>query len=223
MRRDLRLLVALSLVAAALPAPGAEDRIRDATEEEIDVFVEFMREHFDDIHDVSMRFHAVDPTIGGLIVLDMVWDNGRMVAASVTTNETGNDEEPLALLETLRTWQIGGLEGPCHLEMPFRIKLVGSDDPAFPDRAILTGSVRTPGGDPIAGATIRFTAEAGGPPSPNPARTNREGIFVRTLIPPGTWTLTCEAEGFRTTEVRDQELEAGAHVIRHFMLRPGEG
>ena len=50
---------------------------REAMRAEVDLFLAHLRAHFDDIHDVSMRFHADDPWIEGTIILGMDWRDGR--------------------------------------------------------------------------------------------------------------------------------------------------
>ena len=49
-------------------------------------------------------------------------------------------------------------------------------------------------------------------------RANREGIYVRTLIPAGTWDLTCTVEGYRPANILGVKLEPGEHRIEHFTL-----
>jgi hypothetical protein len=182
-----------------------------------DLFLDHLREHFDDIHDVSMRFHMDDPSIGGVIVFRMTWEQGRMVAGEVIENETGNNSEGEAFLSMMGNWTIDGISGPSTFDIPLRIKLVGSDDPAFPERGIVTGSVTAGSDKSIHNAVVSFEPLQGQAAVPD-ARSNREGIFVRTLIPAGRWRVTCAAEGFRTSSPEVIELNAGTHRILHFSL-----
>lgn len=185
-------------------------------------FLSYLRANFEDIHEVSMRYHMTDPSIGGLIVLQMEWEGGKMLDGRVIENETTSQEEGAALLDAIRKWRIDGITGPSTLEIPFRIKLVGSDDPTFPDRGILTGSVRAVDGSPIHQAQVRFSSSAGSDANLRPARTNREGVFIRTLVEPGTWDLECSAEGFEPVRISAVAFGAGTHHIRHFTLKPIE-
>jgi hypothetical protein len=50
------------------------------------------------------------------------------------------------------------------------------------------------------------------------AETNREGIFVRTLIPPGTYDLECSLLGYRTASKARVDLSAGEHEREKFVL-----
>jgi hypothetical protein len=68
------------------------------------ILMDHLRANFDDIHDVSMRFHHQDHTIGGLLVFVTVWENGMLDSIAVARNDTGNDDLPAALIEKFRTW-----------------------------------------------------------------------------------------------------------------------
>jgi hypothetical protein len=198
---------------------------RQATEEEVGLFLTHLREHFDDIHDVSMRFHAQDPSISGTVVLELVWNEGRLIDARVISNDTGNEAEGPAMIEAIRPWRIDALQAldvPVRMTIPLRIRLVGSDDPDFPHRAILTGTVRDAAGRPVHRARVEFSARDSSLGPVPPARTSREGIFVRTLIPPGSWDISCVAEGHAPVVLDNVELTAGQHRIEEFTLRPQE-
>ena len=195
---------------------------REATREEIDLFFTHLRAHFDDIHDVSMRFHAEDPSIDGTITLAMTWRDGRLEDGEVAGNDTGCEDEGPALLEAVGAWHIEGLDGPARLRIPLRIKLVGSEEPAFPHRAIVTGSVRSAGGRWLHRARVEFVPrDEGVEPVPD-ALTSREGIFVRTLIPPGSWDLVCTADGHGEEKIAGVRLSAGEHRRADFVMAPSE-
>jgi hypothetical protein len=51
------------------------------------------------------------------------------------------------------------------------------------------------------------------------AETNREGIFVRTLIPPGTWNLECLLDGYETESKLGVVLSTGQHTRERFTLK----
>jgi hypothetical protein len=122
----------------------------------LDKFIGHLRKNFDDVHDVSMRFHHQDPSLGGFLRFRMRWLHGRLEEAEVVENETGCVEEGVAFIEFFKQWEIPEIYGPVTFEAPLRIKLVGSDDPGFPVSAILTGEVRESRGNPVVGAKINL-------------------------------------------------------------------
>ena len=186
-----------------------------------DTFVRHLRANFEDIHEVSMRFHRVDPTLNGMMVIEMTWTDGRMEDAKVLENET-NEAEAEAILEVLRRWRIDDLNGPVTFSVPFRFRIVGSDDPGYQDKGILTGSVRAADGTAIANAQIELLSESQST-EPIRARSNREGVFIRTLVPPGTWNVLCKADGFKDGRVEAVTLRKGEHRIIEFDLEPVRG
>lgn len=210
--------MAASLALGSNPGAGQEPQQAGEDAEGRSIFLSFLRQNFEDIHEVSMRFHMVDPSIGGVILLRMTWEDGNLVRGEVVDNQTGSQEEGLAMLEAMRGWTIPDLEGPSTFSVPLRIKLVGSDHPEFRSRAILTGSVKDSSGRPLHRARIVFESESEGMEVP-PASSNREGIFVRTLIPPGRWNVSCWLEGYETVRMNDISLVAGQHQVLHFQLR----
>jgi hypothetical protein len=179
--------------------------------------VAYLQDHFDDLHDVTMRYHHQNASINGIVTLRMIWENGRLASAEVVSNETGSDELPASLIEKMRAWEIEGLTGPAEIVVPINVKLVGSDDPDFPQTAILTGLVIDRRGNPLEGAMVMLKPEAGG--AVLRAETNREGIFVRTLIPPGTWDLECSHPGYVTLVKQGLSLAAREHLRERLALR----
>jgi hypothetical protein len=182
-----------------------------------DTFVTYLQEHFDDFHDVTMRYHHEDATINGIVELHITWENRRLVSADVVSNETGSDDLAASLIEKMRNWEIEGLTGPAEITLPVNVKLVGSDDPDFPNTAILTGVVTDRRGNPLHGAMVMLKPQVGGVVLR--AETNREGIFVRTLIPPGTWDLECSHPEHVTVLKQGVHLAAGQHARERFALR----
>jgi hypothetical protein len=176
-----------------------------------------IQEHFDDYHDVTMRFHHQDPKLNGMIEIKVMWEDRVLTAAEVVGNETGSDDLAEALIEKMRTWEIEGLEGPFELVVPIRVKLVGLDDPEFPNTAILTGEIRDDEGRPIQGVMVLIKPEVAG--MVLRARTNREGIFVRTLIPPGIWGIEYSFQGYETAIKKGIKLSAGEHVRESIVLK----
>ena len=180
-------------------------------------FVAYLQDHFDDFHDVTMRYHHQDHTINGVVELRMTWQNDSLVSAEVLSNETGSEDLPESLIEKMRKWRIEGLEGPAEITIPINVKLVGLDDPRFPETAILTGQVTDEEGEPLQGAMIVIKPEVAG--QVYRAETNREGIFVRTLIPPGTWDLDCTLLGYKDVSKQGVVLSAGEHIRERFILK----
>jgi hypothetical protein len=181
------------------------------------VFVAYLQDHFDDFHDVTMRYHDRDHTINGVVKIRMTWKDGRLVSAETVSNETGNADLPKSLIEKMREWRIEGLEGPAEIVLPVDVKIVGLDDPAFPNTAILSGQARDTDGNPLHGAMVVVKPKVAGPVYR--AQTNREGIFVKTLIPPGTWDLECWLDGYEPDIQRDVDLSAGQHMRVKFTLK----
>jgi hypothetical protein len=178
----------------------------------------YLRANFADLHDVSMRFHHMDHTIGGIIEFAMSWENGMLTTVAVANNETDNADLAAALIEKFRTWRIEGLDGPFRINLPINIRLVGSDDPLFEERAILTGTVTAVSGEPLHGAEVQFIALRPDEEPVPAARTNREGVFVRTLIPPGEWSLQCTHDGWAPAIIAGVALTAGQHHRERIVL-----
>jgi len=180
-------------------------------------FVAYLRAHFDDFHDVTMRYHHRDHTINGIVQLRMTWEDGSLVSADVISNETGSDDLPESLIEKMKKWKIEDLDGPADITLPVNVKLVGLDDPRFAETAILTGEVSDTEGGPLPGAMILIKPEVAG--QVYRAETNREGIFIRTLVPPGTWNLECSLQGYETSSKQVVILSAGQHLRERFVLQ----
>jgi hypothetical protein len=176
----------------------------------------YLREHFDDIHDVTMRYHHKDHTINGRVAIEMIWEGGRIKSAEPIANETGDEDLPGSMIEKMMSWKIEEIQGPAQIVLPFSVKIVGLDDPEFPNTAILTGEVTDAEGKPLKGALIVIKPEVAG--VVHRAETNREGIFVRTLIPPGTYDLECSLLGYSTASKAGVELSAGEHGREKFVL-----
>ncbi len=155
----------------------------------IQIFMSHLREHFEDLHDVIMRFHHRDPAIRGLIALDMLWQDNKLVSCAVESNDTGSETLASGLIEKLKAWEIDGLDGPFKTVLPIRVRIVGSDEPDFPNMAILTGFAGDKSGNPVRNAMIILRPLSAPEIKVPAARTNSEGIFIRTLIPPGRYQL----------------------------------
>ncbi len=175
------------------------------------VFVDYLRGNFDDIHDVSMRFHHQDPALNGLISFDLTWRDGRLVSCLVVENETGSPAFAGALVKAMEGWHVTGMESACEFPFSFRIKIVGSDDPTFPEKAIFTGFISDIKGRPVGNARISLAGVSGDDPAMPDGRSNREGIFVRTLIPPGSWNVRISCPGYADFVLDEMDFRAGEH------------
>jgi hypothetical protein len=180
-------------------------------------FVAYLQDHFDDFHDVTMRYHHRDHTINGVVEIRMTWEDRVLKSADVLTNGTGSDDLPRSLIEKMQKWEIAGLDGPAEITLPVNVKIVGLDDPDFPNTAIVTGEVRDTEGNPLHGAMILIKPEVAGQVCR--AETNSEGIFVRTLVPPGTWDLECSLQGYETALKQGVSLVAGQHMRDRVVLK----
>jgi len=222
-------VLALAILICCLSC-GKESGEQEAAEEEggapaytaadtlyWDLLITYLQDHFDDFHDVTMRYHHQDHTINGVVEIRMTWEDRILKSAEVLTNRTGSDDLPESLIEKMRKWEVEGLNGPTEITLPVNVKLVGLDDPNFPNTAIVTGEVRDTAGNPLHGATILIKPEVAA--RVYRAETNREGIFVRTLVPPGTWDLECSHEGYETALKQGVSLVAGQHVRERVVLK----
>jgi len=181
--------------------------------------IDHLRANFDDIHDVSMRFHHLDHRLNGVIQIDMHWENGRMTSSSVPVNETGNQDFADALIANIEKWHIEELTGPFDFSLPLKIAIVGSDDSTFSEKGILTGEITDSDDNPIKAAQLLLRSSGDSDDTLGPCSSNREGIFVKTLIPVGSWDVECSAPGFETTTVRDVNFKQGDHVRKKFTLK----
>jgi hypothetical protein len=180
------------------------------------LLVAHIQTHFDDLHDVTMRFHHQDPTLNGMVEIRTMWENGVLKTAEVVGNETDSDDLAGALVEKMQAWKIEGLDGPFETVIPVNVKIVGLDDPEFPNTAILTGEIRDAEGNPLEGVMVVIKPEVAG--GVFRAQTNREGIFVRTLVPPGTWDVEYSLQGYEPARRDGIKLAAGKHVRESVVL-----
>ncbi|TFG88882.1 MAG: hypothetical protein E4H17_01635, partial [Gemmatimonadales bacterium] len=84
------------------------------------MLISHLRNDFDDVHDVSMRFHHRDHRLNGTIRIDVHWADGRMTSASVARNEPGDRAFADILLTRLEAWHIKDLAGPFDISPPLR-------------------------------------------------------------------------------------------------------
>ena len=181
-----------------------------------------LRGNFDDIHDVSMRFHHMDHRLNGIIQLHMHWENGRMTSSSVVRNDTNNEEFAGALLRSIERWRIKDLKGPFDIDLPLRIKIVGSDDSTFSEKGIFTGEIHNAAGAPVKDVRLSFRSSASSGDTLRDCYSNREGIFVKTLIPVGAWNIEAAAAGYENVLLSNIGFEKGDHVRKRITLRPAK-
>jgi hypothetical protein len=183
------------------------------------LFMGHLRGHWDDIHDVIMRFHNQDPYLRGVARITMDWRHGKLASASVDSNTVGDPALGPALIAAMKGWSIPGMSEGWVATVPFKTEIRGGGDPSFPERGIFTGMVTDVSGTPIHGARLvlapRDTLQA----RPDTTYTNREGIFICTLIKPGRWRLECSRDGYIQAIVDTLDFERGRHVRRVINLK----
>lgn len=182
-------------------------------------YMDYFRNHWDDIHDVVMRFHNDDPWLRGTVYLRMNWHNGILHTASIDSNSTGNQAFGPALIEAMLKWQIPAMAEEWSTVLPLRTEIYGSRQPEFNERGIFTGTVTEQNGNPVSGAKLILTPIESSIATADTFYTNREGIFIRTLIVPGDWQLSCQKEGFKNTESERISIEKGAHVKKTIEMK----
>jgi len=190
-----------------------------ATEDpNVQFFMEHLRTNWDDIHDVIMRFHNDDPGLKGTVFIHMNWQHGILSSASVDSNNTGNEAFGLALNEALQKWNIPELEENWAITLPIKTEIVGSNQPEFKESGILTGKVSDEDGNPVQGVQLRLSALNNPDETIDPVFTNREGIFIKTLIPAGDWRLICTKDGYNSKTIDNFSIKKGAHVKKDITL-----
>ena len=182
------------------------------------LLINHLRNNFDDIHDVSMRFHNLDHRLNGVIQIRMHWENGYMTESSVALNETNNEEFANALIENIEKWHIKDLTGPFDTVLPFRIKIVGSDDSTFSQKGILTGEIFDIKNNPIKGAKLTFRSSNNANDTLRSCYSNREGIFVKTLISVGSWNVECDVPGFQKAILKNISFHEGEYLCRKIRM-----
>lgn len=202
------------------PAQSAETSEDSAVvKDPVELYISHLRANYDDIHDVIMRFHLDNPHLRGQAVLRMIWKDGRLDSASVIDNDTGDKDFGPALIEAMRTWEIAGLAGPSEITIPIATRIVGSDNPEFDKKAILTGIVSDDKGKSLFGAKLKLIPGTVSENEPVTTRANREGVYIQTLIPADMWDLECSLEGYTTAIKRGIVLKPGMHQRVDFALK----
>src|SRR4051794_14708915 len=89
----------------------------------------------------------------------------------------------------------------------FALPLARTSAAAFAGGSI-AGAVTDPRGAVIVGATVTIFAEAGSQPVAS-AKTDAQGRYKIENLPPGTYVVVVEAEGFKAARVERQTVENG--------------
>lgn len=184
------------------------------------LLISHLRKNFDDIHDVSMRFHHLDHNLNGIIQIKMHWENGRMTSSSVGINETNSNEFADALIQNIQKWYIKDIIGPFEFSLPLRIKIVGSDDSTFTEKGILTGQINDKDGLPVKNVRLSFRSANNPIDTLQNCMSNREGIFVKTLIPVGYWNVDFISPGFQKYSLNNVKIKSGDHIRKKIILQP---
>ena len=88
-----------------------------------------------------------------------------------------------------------------------------------PTAATLRGAVTDPNGALIPGATVKATNTATG--TARTTMTNGEGFYVLSNLPPGTYEVSVEAQGFKKLIARDLLLQVGQSQTSDLTLEVG--
>ena len=181
--------------------------------------ITYLRANFDDLHDVIMKFHDHNPYLAGKVDIFMRWQNGRLQDSKIMDNSTENAEFANALVEAISKWEIPDLAGSLEITLPIRTQIVGSNDPSFKDCAIFTGKITDAESNPIQKAEIKLIPVAGDQETIPIRRTNREGIFIATLIPAGKYTVICSHPDYRELQIKNVQFDSGKHLRKAFVLK----
>src|ERR1017187_8004337 len=74
----------------------------------------------------------------------------------------------------------------------------------------ITGTVKDPNGAVVPGASVTVSDASQG--INESGKTNEVGIFAFVELPPGTYTLIVESQGFKKTDRRDIELPVSSRI-----------
>lgn len=91
--------------------------------------------------------------------------------------------------------------------------------PAQTTDAVLSGSVTDPSGAPIPHALVSAQNISTG--AENDTRTNQSGVYVFAALPPGTYRVTGDADGFRKAVFNNVELLVAAQITLNIAMTIG--
>ena len=203
----------VNLTVSAQTQSGEQD------DPNVNVFMSYFQKNWDDIHDVIMRFHNDDPALKGTAAISMNWQKGILISASVSSNTTGNKDFGLALIDAMKKWSIPGMTESWTSTIPIKTVIYGSENPAFPNCGILTGNVTDESGNPVYRAELILTPGESLNAKADTNYTNREGVFIWTLIPVGDWNLKCIKDGYLPAVIDKLAFEKGKHLKKVIILK----
>lgn len=195
------------------------DENKNKQDRAVELFRDYLRKNWDDIHDVIMRFHYDDPFLAGTAELEMEWKNGILAASSVKSNTTGNPEFGTSLIEAMSDWHIEGLPSEWNITIPFRTRIYGSDNPEFQNSGIFTGKVLNKRGIPLKSAKLILKPDGIEDAVTDTIPVNREGVFIKTLLKPGKWRVTCVLPDGSTVIVSTIKVSPGEHVRKKMKVK----
>ena len=70
-----------------------------------------VREHYDDLHDVAMRYHHEDHTLSGQIQTQLTWEDQILRSADILSNDTGSEALAQALIARISGFILCLLDG----------------------------------------------------------------------------------------------------------------
>ncbi len=181
--------------------------------------MDYLQNHWDDIHDVIIRFHNDDPNLKGIVFIHMDWQHGTLLSATVDSNNIGNQSFGQALVEAMNKWDIPGLAENWSITLPMKTEIMGSNHPEFFERGILTGNITDLNGNPVSGATLILAPHKSLNEEPDTFYSNREGIFIRTLIQAGDWSLVCKKVGYTPYIIEKLSFEKGEHIKKSIIMK----
>ncbi|MEE4256023.1 MAG: pyridoxamine 5'-phosphate oxidase family protein [Bacteroidales bacterium] len=184
-----------------------------------EVFMNHLRKNWEDIHDVIMRYHYEDPWLEGKVLINMSWKQGTLESDDILENTTGNELLANDLVTVLKSWEINEFAGTWSSALPIQTTIKGSEDPDFTEYGILTGKILDKDGKPLSGAGLVLVSTDKTSRKPRAVHTNREGIFIETLIPPGKWQISCNIDGYVPIVLEDILIEKGKHCKQDIIVK----
>ena len=181
------------------------------------ILINHLRNNFDDIHDVSMRFHHKDHTLNGIIVIGLHGRQELGATFSIERNDTNDEKFAIALANNIEKWYIKDLVNPFDINLPLNIQIVGNTDSTFAEKGIFTGRIVDEMGNPVNRVKLSFHSSHYTEDALRSIYSNREGIFVKTLIPIGNWNIAFEAEGLNVL-VENINFKKGEHKRKRVTL-----
>ena len=212
MKKYILLLLILLLGAAPLNAQDDEKSNQE-------IFMDYFKNNWDDIHDVIMRYHYENPWLQGRALINMTWTQGRLENAEVLENTTGNPGFGNDLVAALKSWEIKKISGPWSSALPIKTSIKGSEDPEFAEYGILTGKILDKDGKPLPGAGLVLVSTDNTSRKSRALHTNREGIFIETLLLPGSYQLSCSVKGYEPVTIEDIVIEKGNHCKQDISIK----